>query len=50
MKSACFYCPVSKKPEILWLREHHPELLARALAIEHDAQPKLASVKGLDRS
>jgi hypothetical protein len=50
MKSACFYCPASKKPEILWLREQHPELLARALAIERNAQDKLISVKGLGRS
>ena len=27
MKSACFFCPASKKHEILWLREHHPDLL-----------------------
>jgi hypothetical protein len=50
MKSACFYCPASKRQEILWLREHHPELLQRALAIERHAQPNLTSVKGLGRS
>lgn len=50
IKSACFYCPASKKREILWLQEHHPELLQRALAMEHNAQPKLTSVKGLGRS
>ncbi len=49
VKSACFFCPASKKREILWLQEHHPELLARALAIERNAQPKLTSVKGLGR-
>jgi len=49
IKSACYYCPASKKREILWLQEHHPELLARALAIERNAQPKLTSVKGLGR-
>ncbi|MBY0397587.1 MAG: hypothetical protein K2X91_14120, partial [Thermoleophilia bacterium] len=49
-KSACFYCPASKKREIVWLREHHPELLDRALAIEHNAQPNLTSVVGLGRS
>jgi hypothetical protein len=49
-KSACFYCPASKKPEILWLRERHPDLLERALAIEKNAQAKLTSVKGLGRS
>src|SRR4051794_11480146 len=30
-KSACFFCPASKKPEILWLRDRHPQLLQRAL-------------------
>ena len=50
MKSACFFCPASKKKEIVWLREHHPELLDRALEIERNAQAKLTSVKGLGRS
>jgi hypothetical protein len=50
IKSACFYCPASKKPEIVWLQEHHPDLLERALAIERNAQAKLTSVKGLGRS
>jgi hypothetical protein len=50
MKSACFFCPASKKQEILWLREHHPDLLERALAIEDNAQANLTSVKGLGRS
>ena len=34
IKSACYMCPASKKPEILWLEQHHPELLERALEIE----------------
>jgi hypothetical protein len=50
MKSSCWYCPASKKHEIVWLREHHPELLERALAIEANAQPNLTSVVGLGRS
>lgn len=50
VKSACFYCPASKKPEILWLEENHPELMRRALEIERNALPKLTSVKGLGRS
>jgi hypothetical protein len=50
MKSACWFCPASKRSEILWLRENHPELLERALAIELNAKPKLTSVKGLGRS
>jgi hypothetical protein len=50
LKSACYFCPASKKPEILWLRQRHPDLLERALRIERNAQAKLTSVKGLGRS
>jgi len=50
VKSACFFCPASKKSEIVWLRDHHPSLLKRAIAIERNAQEKLTSVKGLGRS
>jgi hypothetical protein len=50
LKSACFFCPASKKHEITWLEQHHPELLERALQIERNAQAKLRSVKGLGRS
>jgi hypothetical protein len=50
MKSACWFCPASKKQEIVWLQENHPDLLQRALRIESNAQPKLTSVKGLGRS
>lgn len=50
IKSACFFCPASKKQEIVWLQEHHPELLNRALQMEQNAQAKLTSVKGLGRS
>lgn len=50
VKSACFYCPASKKHEIVELRVRHPELLARALALEANARPNLTSVAGLGRS
>jgi hypothetical protein len=50
MKSACWFCPASKKPEIVWLEQHHPDLMKRALAIERNAQDSLTSVKGLGRS
>jgi hypothetical protein len=50
LKSACWFCPASKKAEIVWLQEHHPDLRARAVAIERNAQAKLTSVKGLGRS
>ena len=49
-KSSCWFCPASKKHEIVWLREHHPDLLERALAIEAGAKPNLTSVVGLGRS
>ena len=50
VKSACFFCPASKRYEILSLREDHPDLMRRALAIEQNAQAGLTSVKGLGRS
>jgi hypothetical protein len=50
VKSSCFFCPASKKGEIVQLRESHPDLLARALALEANAKPNLTSVAGLGRS
>ena len=50
LRMPCFFCPASKKSEIAWLQEHHPDLLERALRIERNAQDKLTSVKGLGRS
>jgi hypothetical protein len=50
VKSACFFCPASKKHEIAWLQQNHPDLLERSLTIERNAQAKLKSVKGLGRS
>lgn len=49
VKSACFFCPSSKKHEILALRRDHPDLFARAVAIEHAAKANSTSVKGLGR-
>jgi hypothetical protein len=48
-KSACFFCPSSKKEEILELAEKHPDLMQRALLMEEIAAPNLTSVKGLGR-
>ncbi len=53
MKSACWFCPASKKSEIVWLRDHHPELFERALAMEDNARNGphgLDTVKGLGRN
>jgi hypothetical protein len=50
MRSACWYCPASRKQEIVWLQQHHPDLLERALRIERNAEAGLTTVKGLGRS
>lgn len=46
-KSACFFCPSSRLSEIFALRDRHPDLVARALAMEANAE--LDTVKGLGR-
>lgn len=54
-KSACWFCPSSKKHEVLWLRDNHPDLFARAVAMEQRAlrgegqAPTPTTVKGLGR-
>lgn len=48
-KSACFFCPASKPAELVWLAQTHPDLFARALAIEDGARPHLGVVEGLWR-
>ena len=47
-KSACYFCPGSKKQEILDLKRNYPELAQRALDMEKRAN--LTSIKGLGRS
>jgi hypothetical protein len=47
-KSACFFCPSSKKKEIIELYETYPDLMDRAIKIEEQAE--LTSIKGLGRS
>jgi hypothetical protein len=47
-KSACFFCPSSKKSEIITLKDQYPDLLERALKMEKQAE--LTSVKGLGRN
>jgi len=37
IKSACFFCPASQKWELWWLAGKHPDLLERALEMEHIA-------------
>jgi hypothetical protein len=53
MKSACWFCPASKKSEVVWLRDTHPDLFAKALAMENNARDGrhgLDTVKGLGRN
>lgn len=51
LKSACFFCPSSQKHEVIWLAKVHPDLFARAVALERNAleSGKLYNVKGLGR-
>lgn len=46
-KSSCFFCPAMKRSEVLNLRDKHPELLKRALAIEDAAQKTVTTKRGL---
>ena len=52
LKSACFFCPASKKPEIVALARNYPTLFGRAVAMEDNAKRSgtLRSVKGLGRN
>lgn len=48
-KSACFFCPSSRLSEIADLKNNHPELWKRIVAMEDGATPNMTSVKGLGR-
>lgn len=48
-KSACFFCPASRPAEVLELAREHPELAARAVAIEDAGRPWARKVVGLWR-
>lgn len=48
-KSACWFCPASRKGEVLQLAEKHPDLFARAVAMEQNATVA-TTVKGLGRN
>jgi hypothetical protein len=49
-KSACWFCPAMKKKEVLDLERQHPDLFARAVAMEHGAEGGNNVVKGLGRN
>jgi hypothetical protein len=48
-RSSCFFCPASTKREIFCLAQEHPDLMARAVAMEDNARDNLQSTKGLGR-
>lgn len=50
-KSACFFCPSMRKPEVIALSKEHPDLFKRAVEMERGAlaSGKLGVVKGLGR-
>lgn len=47
IKSACFFCPASTKPDVRKLRSENPELYERAISMERNAD--LVTIKGLGR-
>ena len=49
-KSSCFFCPSMRAEEIINLRDHHPDLFRRAIALEDNARPNLKTVQGLGRN
>lgn len=48
-KSACFFCPHSKPNEVREMAEQHPDLAARAIAVEDAGMPYAQKVTGLWR-
>jgi hypothetical protein len=48
-KSACWYCPASRKSEVVDLAAKHPALFEAAVAMELNAADSLARVRGLGR-
>jgi hypothetical protein len=50
-KSSCFFCPEMNEWEILELQQNHPELVERAIQMEHGAKlGKLVQIEGLART
>jgi hypothetical protein len=47
-KSSCFFCPNMRRREVLELSKEHPDLYARAVAMERSAD--LTAVQGLGRT
>ena len=49
-KSACWFCPASRKWEIIELANKRPDLFERAVKMEHNAKSALSTVRGLARN
>lgn len=49
-KSACFYCPMTKKHEVFNLAKNHPDLFARAVEMERNSRDTVTTTKGLGRT
>jgi hypothetical protein len=52
-KSSCFFCPAMRPAEVLELRDEHPDLFARGVAMEErarDGRHGLKTTKGLGRN
>lgn len=47
-KSSCFFCPAMRRAEVLRLAEEEPDLFARAIAIESNAETR--TIVGLGRN
>ena len=41
-KSSCFFCPSMRAEEIIYLRDHHPDLFRRAIALEDKTKEKIS--------
>ena len=46
-KSACFFCPASRRSEVINLKDYHPELLERALKMEEESRATSKKKLGL---
>jgi hypothetical protein len=49
-KSACWFCPASRKHEVLRLADERPDLFQRAVEMEQNAKENLGTVAGLGRN
>ena len=52
MKSACWNCPATQPNELIWLAKNHPDIFAKAIAMEDSAKARggLHKIEGLWRT